>query len=136
MARARATKPRTVRASKTRKKRPAKTARKPPAKQSAAAHWDAFDVDLEQQIIANPTDVALRRVYTDWMLEAGNPRGELAALQLAGQTKAEEAFLEKHWILGRRRGAIRFGRHAGSQHRPRRDALASDGAAAPDAVGR
>jgi uncharacterized protein (TIGR02996 family) len=52
--------------------------------------------ELEAQIAANPDDINLRRVYADWLIEAGNPRGELAALQLAGNEDAAQALLEAH----------------------------------------
>jgi uncharacterized protein (TIGR02996 family) len=82
---------------------------KPPAKRATKARkpvdaWERFDPTLEAQIAASPDDDALRRVYADWLLEAGNPRGELAALQLAGKEDAAKAFLDAHTeqLLGER----------------------------------
>lgn len=39
---------------------------------------------LLAQIAASPHDMQLRQVYADHLLERGDPRGELVALQLAG----------------------------------------------------
>ena len=55
-------------------------------------------------IYADPDDVALRAVYADWLLERGDPRGELITLQLAraaGRTSEdaevrERKLLEQH----------------------------------------
>ena len=39
--------------------------------------------ELRAAIAADPEDDAVRRVYADWLLEAGDSRGELIHLQLA-----------------------------------------------------
>jgi len=44
---------------------------------------------LEDQIIARPGDRALRQVHADWLADGGDPRGELASLQLAMEERAE-----------------------------------------------
>ena len=44
---------------------------------------EAPRVDLEAASLANPDDLALRRVLADQLQEAGDPRGEFIALQLA-----------------------------------------------------
>lgn len=44
---------------------------------------DVFDERLEEAIARDPDDPAVRQVYADWLQQAGNPRGELAAVQLA-----------------------------------------------------
>jgi uncharacterized protein (TIGR02996 family) len=54
-----------------------------------AAVWDA------------PQDAGLRAVYGDWLVEQGDPRGELISLQLGAPspkaTRKIEALVEKHW---------------------------------------
>jgi uncharacterized protein (TIGR02996 family) len=40
--------------------------------------------DFLTAIYADPDDMALRQVFADWLQERGDPRGELIALQLAG----------------------------------------------------
>ncbi len=40
--------------------------------------------DLLRQILADPADAALRSVYADALIAAGDPRGELIAVELAG----------------------------------------------------
>lgn len=63
----------------------------------------AFDERLEETIAQNPDDRAAYAVYADWLQQAGDPRGELAAVQLAresGDTRElaarEEALLETY----------------------------------------
>ena len=46
-------------------------------------------------IHADPDDTALRQVFADWLLERGDRRGELIALQLAGTHPRREAPLLK-----------------------------------------
>lgn len=41
------------------------------------------EIDLLRAIAADPDDDSLRRVYADWLIEQGNPRGELVQLELA-----------------------------------------------------
>jgi len=43
---------------------------------------EALDPELERAIHEDPDDDARFRVYADWMIAHGNPRGELAAVQL------------------------------------------------------
>ncbi|MBL8917013.1 MAG: TIGR02996 domain-containing protein, partial [Archangium sp.] len=60
--------------------------------QSGAALLDA--------VFADPGNLAARQVYGDWLVETGDPRGELIALQLANDPKTEgrrNALLKKHW---------------------------------------
>jgi uncharacterized protein (TIGR02996 family) len=41
------------------------------------------ELDLLRAIAANPDDDTARRVYADWLIELGSPRGELIQLELA-----------------------------------------------------
>ena len=43
----------------------------------------ARNPELEQAILANPDDEAAYEVYADWLQGEGDPRGELAAVQVA-----------------------------------------------------
>lgn len=56
----------------------------------------AHDRALEQAIARDPYDRAAYSVYADWLQAHGDPRGELAALQLAGKDTAALALLERH----------------------------------------
>lgn len=61
-------------------------------KQSGAALLDA--------VLADPGNLAARQVYGDWLVEVGDPRGELIALQLAADPKTEgkrKTLIKKHW---------------------------------------
>ena len=62
----------------------------------------ATNVDLERAIVANPYDVDAYRVYSDWLIEQGDLRGELIALQAAGKTKEAKKFLDENvgYFLG------------------------------------
>jgi uncharacterized protein (TIGR02996 family) len=84
----------------TGKKKPAKAAKAPTKRatkdRKPVAAWELFDPTLEAQIAANPDDNVLRSVYADWLIDAGNPRGELAALQLAGKDAEAKAFIAEH----------------------------------------
>ena len=57
--------------------------------------------ELLELVWANPTDSGVRAVYGDWLVEQGDPRGELIALQLAPPTEKSprriELLIEKHW---------------------------------------
>jgi len=57
--------------------------------------------ELLEQVWAHPTDLAMRSVYGDWLVEQGDPRGELIALQLGAPSEASDrkahALIEKHW---------------------------------------
>ncbi len=64
---------------------------------------EALDLALEQGIHADPDDDARFEVYADWLTAQGNPRGELAAIQLARAradspelAERESALLEQH----------------------------------------
>jgi uncharacterized protein (TIGR02996 family) len=46
-----------------------------------------MDDPLFDKVLANPDDDALRQVWADTLLERGDPRGELIALQVAAQTR-------------------------------------------------
>jgi uncharacterized protein (TIGR02996 family) len=50
---------------------------------------------LESAILANPEDADAYMVYADWLQGQGDPRGELIALQAAGDPGAPK-FLEEH----------------------------------------
>ncbi len=52
--------------------------------------------DHGKAILANLDDVEEYKVYGDALQAAGDPRGELIALQAAGQTKAAAKYLAKH----------------------------------------
>ena len=79
-----------------------KAAKKPEAKgapaKSASAKTapSASNPALEKAIVANPYDNDAYMVYADWLQAQGDPRGELAALQLAGKDKEAKKFLAKH----------------------------------------
>lgn len=57
--------------------------------------------ELLELVWANPTDTGVRAVYGDWLVEQGDPRGELIALQLAAPTEKSprriQLLIEKHW---------------------------------------
>lgn len=57
--------------------------------------------ELLELVWANPTDSGVRAVYGDWLVEQGDPRGELIALQLAPPTEKSprriQLLIEKHW---------------------------------------
>ncbi len=70
--------------------------------------------EFEAWVMAAPGDLGRRAAWADWLLEQGNPRGELMSLQLADRalTAAEEkkvaALVKKHgkeWI-GKLRGVL------------------------------
>ena len=76
----------------------------PPAATKPAAA--TANTELEEAILANPTDDAAWAVYGDWLQTQGDPRGELAAVQLAlasspsssagEQLAREQAILKEH----------------------------------------
>lgn len=78
-------------------------AAKPPRKRARGAPRSP---ELEEQIAAAPDDPAPYLVHADWLQQAGEPRGELAAIQaaqlgaggaeLARLMNAEQALLEAH----------------------------------------
>lgn len=64
--------------------------------------------ELLREVLASPADLSLRPVLMDALLELGDARGELLALQLkteplsAAERKREKALLREHWtdLLG------------------------------------
>jgi len=68
----------------------------------APAVTTASNPQLERAIEADPYDIEAYSVYADFLQDAGDPRGELIALQLAGKTKAATKLLAKHaeYFLG------------------------------------
>jgi uncharacterized protein (TIGR02996 family) len=64
--------------------------------------------DLLADVLANPSDLTVRHVLMDALLEQGHPRGQLLALQLkagaltAAEKKQEKALITQHWaeLLG------------------------------------
>lgn len=58
--------------------------------------------ELLRDIYKNPEDLELRAVYGDWLLERGDPRGELIALQLktkrtGAETKRIKELIKDHY---------------------------------------
>ncbi|MBL8909199.1 MAG: TIGR02996 domain-containing protein [Archangium sp.] len=57
--------------------------------------------ELLEAVWANPTDLGVRTVYGDWLVEQGDPRGELIALQLGApsekSTRKIHSLIEKNW---------------------------------------
>jgi uncharacterized protein (TIGR02996 family) len=51
---------------------------------------------LLDDIHARPDDDRPRLVYADWLLEQGDPRGELIQLQIAGHAAEADALLRRH----------------------------------------
>ncbi len=56
----------------------------------------ATDPELEAQCLASPDSPAPWSVYADWLMAAGDPRGPLAALHLAGKTTEAADYLSSH----------------------------------------
>jgi uncharacterized protein (TIGR02996 family) len=62
--------------------------------------------ELLRQILANPDDLAIRGVYADELQAAGDPRGELIALELApASERASPAHRARHAVLVARHAA-------------------------------
>jgi len=63
---------------------------------------DARNPDLEKAIAANPSDRDAYAVFADWLMEQGDPRGELISLQLGNKEKQAQKLIEKHadYFLG------------------------------------
>jgi uncharacterized protein (TIGR02996 family) len=57
---------------------------------------EPLNPELERAIAVAPDDPHGFLVYADWLVEHGNPRGELALAQLAGDAKREAELLERH----------------------------------------
>ena len=72
----------------------AQTAHKPLAAKVAQAKFKADE--HTKAILAALDDVDEYKVYGDALQTAGDPRGELIALQTAGQTKAATTYLKQH----------------------------------------
>jgi uncharacterized protein (TIGR02996 family) len=49
-----------------------------------------------EAVLANPQDDAALRVFADWLLERGDPWGEVITLQLKNDPRAEQV-IAKHW---------------------------------------
>jgi len=79
---------------------------KPSKSKSAAKQGGASGKTLLAHVLAHPEDDAARLVYSDWLLQQGDPRGELIAVQCALVTtppakrralvKREKELLRKH----------------------------------------
>jgi uncharacterized protein (TIGR02996 family) len=84
----------------------AKPAGKAKAKKETATadggKLDARNPELEKAILANPADREAWAVFADWLLEAGDPRGELISLQLGNKEGQAKKLIEKHseYFLG------------------------------------
>lgn len=52
--------------------------------------------ELEGAIVASPTDWGAYQVYSDWLIEQGDPRGELITLQRLQKKKEWRERLEQH----------------------------------------
>jgi len=63
---------------------------------------DVEENDLRAAIFANPDDDAPRRVYADWLLERGDPRGEFILIQcMLGRTLSARGPLHRNHPAGR-----------------------------------
>lgn len=71
-------------------------------KEVVAAEPGAVNDALEAQLLADPDDREAAAVYADWLTEQGDPRGELARLQLQGDEEGAAGFIEanKQALLG------------------------------------
>ena len=85
----------------------AKPATKGQAKKAApvvedGTKLDARNPELEKAILANPNDREAYTVYADWLMEQGDPRGELISLQLGNKDGQAKKLIEKHqdYFLG------------------------------------
>lgn len=75
---------------------------------SAPTRGERTADELLGEVLANPADLSLRPVLMDSLLELGDPRGELLALQLkpepltAAERKREKALIRERWadLLG------------------------------------
>ena len=54
------------------------------------------NLDIEAAILADPESPHGYAVYADWLVERGDPHGELIAVQLARETKPDDATLVAH----------------------------------------
>lgn len=52
--------------------------------------------EIERRLVDNPDDREAWQVYSDWLQEQGDPRGELIALEMAGQTEAAAVHQQKN----------------------------------------
>lgn len=55
------------------------------------------NLELEAQCLASPHSPEPWAVYADWLMGQGDPRGELAALHLAGKTSLATTLLAQHY---------------------------------------
>src|SRR5204863_3882450 len=64
---------------------------------SSQSHTPIENPKLEQAIVEDPDDDALRLIYGDWLQQQGDPRGELIAVQqkLSGVTGSRVASLPR-----------------------------------------
>ena len=56
---------------------------------------ETIERELRDVILESPDDLAARMVYADWLLERGDPRGELIALECAQATEDERGELRR-----------------------------------------
>lgn len=61
--------------------------------------------ELLRRVLADPADRALRAIYGDALLEAGDPRGELIAVELALEAAPSIALAQRRLELRREHGA-------------------------------
>jgi len=63
---------------------------------------DARNPELEKAILGNPNDRDAYAVYADWLMEKGDPRGELISLQLGNKDGQAKKLIEMHaeYFLG------------------------------------
>ncbi len=66
------------------------------------AKLNARNPELEKAILANPNDRDAYTVYADWLIEQGDPRGELISLQLGNKEGQAKKLIEEHsdYFLG------------------------------------
>lgn len=59
---------------------------------------DQVNAEFEERLLANPHDWATWKVYTAWLIERGDPRGELMeAMRAAGQFARVRELIAAHW---------------------------------------
>jgi uncharacterized protein (TIGR02996 family) len=63
------------------------------------------DTPFLETIKANPSDVATRLVYADWLEERGDPRGEL--IRIEEEMRPLPVFSDRFWELKPRRHELR-----------------------------
>jgi uncharacterized protein (TIGR02996 family) len=72
------------------------------AEPAAGGKRDARNPELEKAIVANPNDREAWTVYADWLIEQGDPRGELISLQLGNKEGQAKKLIAEHedYFLG------------------------------------